>query len=1249
MSHWDAGIQESQIQFEDILNSAIATAIVRFRVFSNYDWVCDYQSPGSEAIFGYTSQEIMANPSLWVLGVHPQDRETVIMPMSEDVFAGRTVTVEYRFHHKDGSLRWISATYTSRYVEDAQCWIVTGTNFDISDRKQIEESLRQSEARFQHLVTNLPGNIYILVQSPDGCLHFEYMSSGIEKILEVTTEQVLENAMLCIEPIHPDDVQGYHDAVSESSQNFKPFRHEWRIITPSGQVKWLQGNSMPEHRDNGDVAWHGLVQDVSDRKRTEEALRESEERWQLAIAGTNEAIWDWDITTNQTFRSDRWYEMLGYQHHLGNSSDEWSDCIHPDDYERVIAAQKAYLFRQSPDYQDEYRLRCKDGSYRWFQSRAKAVWNEQGNPVRLVGSLGDITERKSAELALIQSRDLREAIFNKSTDALFLVDTEKYFTLDCNDRAVELFEARSKDELIGIDGQTLQKELFTSEVTAVIIGEINDKGFWSREIEYLTKKGNSFWGNLAIKKIKVADQIIHLVRVTDISERKQAELTLKEQEAMLRGIGDNLHNGVVYQIIRELDGSDRFSYLSAGVEKLMEVTAEDVLQDPSLLFHQLENKDFLKLQAAIDNSYYHLSAFDIQLQIHTPSGQIKWLHFRSSPRQLHDGRVVWDGLGVDVTDLKTHQTRLEESQQIARLGNWDYDLITEKVSYSKELFKLYGQDLPQIEPKYEEHLKFYHPEDAARLNQAVEQAIATGESYQLILRLPQQNNSDRYVQAIGKAGFNSEGQVIRLYGTLQDITQQYTAQRDRQLAEAALAKSEEKLRLALEFTYIGTWDWNILTNEVIWNDNNYRLLGFEPQTKVATYQLWHSVIHPEDVERFEQAISNALAEHINYNAEYRVIHPDGTIHWLCDRGRGIYDAAGHPIRMLGIIMDISDRKRTEQMLELQAVITRNMAEGICLIKASDGTIVYANPKFEQMYGYDAHELIGQNIRILNYEDEHTTSEADYQDIVGNIFKYTESSYEVHNIKKDGTPFWCHGTSSIFSHSQYDQVFVAVHQDITEKKQADEKVKASLKEKEVLLKEIHHRVKNNLGIVSGLLQMQCRRTKDSQAIAILRDSHNRIASIALVHEKLYGSEELGDIDFAQYIPDLTTHLFESYNVSSNRIQLHIQVDHASLDIETAIPCGLIINELVSNALKYAFPDDRIGEIQVEFYQESGQNLILILRDNGVGLPTDFYSKKSRTLGITLVQGLVKQIGGTLDINSRQGTEFKISFTNNRTVI
>lgn len=228
----------------------------------------------------------------------------------------------------------------------------------------------------------------------------------------------------------------------------------------------------------------------------------------------------------------------------------------------------------------------------------------------------------------------------------------------------------------------------------------------------------------------------------------------------------------------------------------------------------------------------------------------------------------------------------------------------------------------------------------------------------------------------------------------------------------------------------------------------------------------------------------------------------------------------------------------------------------------------------------------------------------------------------------------------------------LRQTITELQQAEEYIKASLREKEVLLKEVHHRVKNNLGIVSSLLQMQVRRTQNPEVNIVLRDSQNRIASIALVHEKLYRSEDLANINFTQYIRDLTVYLFDSYNISSNRITLDVQVETISLDADTAVPCGLIVNELVSNALKHAFPDERKGEVHVRFSQAPlspgepcPRQLILTVQDNGIGLPHNFDIERARTLGLSLVYGLSKQIKGTIEINSKQGTEFKITFIRN----
>ena len=259
-----------------------------------------------------------------------------------------------------------------------------------------------------------------------------------------------------------------------------------------------------------------------------------------------------------------------------------------------------------------------------------------------------------------------------------------------------------------------------------------------------------------------------------------------------------------------------------------------------------------------------------------------------------------------------------------------------------------------------------------------------------------------------------------------------------------------------------------------------------------------------------------------------------------------------------------------------------------------------------------------------------------------------------------------------------QQVVALQRDITERQQAESKISASLKEKEVLLKEIHHRVKNNLQIVSSLLKLQAGHLKNSQdaiqvdpnldadltqlhynerSIAAFKDSQHRVRAMALVHEKLYQSEDLARTDFAYYVRSLVQDLVRSYGRSSNPIQVRSTIHDVQLSLDRAIPCGLIINELVSNALKYAFPDGSTGDIHVQLFPDRDDQYVLIVEDNGVGLPSNIDVHNASTLGLQLVCSLTQQLSGTLShqINleptqaqltqsqpTSSGTSFRITF-------
>ncbi|MBI5712190.1 MAG: PAS domain S-box protein [Chloroflexi bacterium] len=214
--------------------------------------------------------------------------------------------------------------------------------------------------------------------------------------------------------------------------------------------------------------------------------------------------------------------------------------------------------------------------------------------------------------------------------------------------------------------------------------------------------------------------------------------------------------------------------------------------------------------------------------------------------------------------------------------------------------------------------------------------------------------------------------------------------------------------------------------------------------------------------------------------------------------------------------------------------------------------------------------------------------------------------------------------------------------IIESKLAEKAIQESLKEKEVLIKEVHHRVKNNMQVIVSMINLQSDYITDAKALAIFGDTQHRVRAMALVHEKLYQSNNLAQIDFRDYIEHLASSLFHSYSPYASRITLHVDVGDVALSVDSAIPCGLIVNELISNALKYAFPDNRPGELIVRLREADAGWIEMNVEDDGVGLPNELDLRNTESLGMQLVYSLAKQVGGTLDLNREHGTKFRLRF-------
>jgi PAS domain S-box-containing protein len=312
--------------------------------------------------------------------------------------------------------------------------------------------------------------------------------------------------------------------------------------------------------------------------------------------------------------------------------------------------------------------------------------------------------------------------------------------------------------------------------------------------------------------------------------------------------------------------------------------------------------------------------------------------------------------------------------------------------------------------------------------------------------------------------------------------------------------------------------------------------------------------------------------------------------------------------------------------------------GVFLVQ--DGIILYANPRVAEVAGYSRPEILGRPFDALIHPDDLPK----VLEVIGRLLKGEVSAGEVEYraVRKDGSVFAVQAYGSQMPFRGRAAVYGTLI-DITERKKMENQIKGSLKEKEVLLREIHHRVKNNMQVISSLLSVQSQTIKDDTIRGLFKESQNRIRSIALVHELLYQSANLDQIEYGEYLKKMFIPLFESYNIDQRKVSIAIDAARVMIAIDKAVSCSLIVNELISNSLKHAFPGDRKGAITIRFgLDTAGGEYILEYGDNGVGLPPGLDVKTLKTLGMRLIALLTKQLDGTLEMVPGEGTRFRISF-------
>ncbi|WAC06092.1 MAG: MEDS domain-containing protein [Methanoregula sp.] len=484
----------------------------------------------------------------------------------------------------------------------------------------------------------------------------------------------------------------------------------------------------------------------------------------------------------------------------------------------------------------------------------------------------------------------------------------------------------------------------------------------------------------------------------------------------------------------------------------------------------------------------------------------------------------------------------------------------------------------------------------------------------------------------------------------------------RKQAEMELESAQQKLKEAHRLAHIGIWDWLIENDTVTWSEELYNIAGRDLSLPAPTYAEHPHVYTPTSWDRLSSAVTRALTSGEPYNLELELIRPDGSKRWVNAFGGVTRNPDGKIIGLHGTVQDITERKYVEESLKESELKFRMIVDWTYDWEYwvdPDRKFVYISPSVERITGYRAEEFMADPDLIdrIVHPDDRKSWDAHVRIYFATI-NSGPAEIEFRIIHKDGSERWishrcrsicfddgnCIGrrvsnrdfTDYKLMEAEIRSLNAALEQRV---EQRTAQLNASLEDKIVLLREVHHRVKNNLQIIISLLNLQSRYIEDEKTLQVIKESQNRVRAMALVHEKLYQSTDIAEIDLDNYIRFLGDSLFRFYGMTGTGINFITRIQDINVGINTAIPLGLIVNELVSNSLKHAFPDKRRGEISITIRRENDL-LHLVYKDNGVGIPPDFDWRTAKSLGLRLIISLVEQLQGTIELDRTEGTKFTI---------
>ena len=910
-------------------------------------------------------------------------------------------------------------------------------NKELADKvKEKTEEIRKEEEKLKHVLNSAAGEFYVVNKDYEVVL----ISKPSEVNLARAWGKQVKTGHNILECIPTDRLNAIKDSYDRAFQG-----NEAEYVTQllvEGEQKWVQVNFLPVRGVKGEITGACVItRDITERKLADNQLRESLERFNLIGKATNDSLWEWNFETGKMWANENHQRMYGLT--LNDpvpSINEWLERIHPDEREKVKASQAESLKSDSNVFITEYRFRFADNEYRYIYDRCYIVRNEQRKPIRMMGSMMDITERIRAEEAIRVNEETQRLIMNSALDAIVCIDTESIITI-WTPQAETIFGWKAEEVI----GQSLSDTIIPAQHRSSHRNGLNNYLKTGQhkvlgkliEISAIDKNGKEFPVELSIVHIRQGSNEFFCAFIRDISQRMQAEKAIRSSnerfELIARTTNDaiwewNLETGHLWgsdahQNLYGLTTKDPVPNQTEWVKRIHPEERETVLSDLKKAIADPNTTAWITEYRFLSGDQY-LTIYDRSYIVRDGSGKAM--------------RIM--GSMMDITERKKAEEELIKSR--TRFRNlvenisgvyWVNDVTHSRTLYVSPSYELiWGRSCDDLYNNPADFINSVHPDDKQSLFEAYA-TIAEKRKLSVVYRIVRPDNTIRWIAAKVNVVTDENGHDIE-YGYGDDITEQ-------KKAEEEILKSTERFNIVSKATSDIVWDWFMAENTFWWNDNYYSSIGVPRSPVVVTIDEWYQRLHPEDYERVKKKFLGAIGSNQHFwTDEYRYRKNDGTYLNMYDRGYIIRNSNGIAIRMIGSMVDMTQvlkaQKEVEESENRLRTIYNSEPECIKLLD-SKGLLLDMNPAGLKMIEADSLEQV-KNTSVLGIisEDDRTA----FANLCEEVFKGNPGKllFTITGLK--GTRRWME-THAVPMRDGSGKItaLLAVTRDISDKRKAEEEL------------------------------------------------------------------------------------------------------------------------------------------------------------------------------------------------------------------